>query len=76
MSASAPPLPDRWTHLVNTATWLESRSPQTHAVVVVAALDSALEIFSAGVEPTDDFEGYAVRRFLLALRDGVKDRIP
>ena len=31
-------------------------------------LDSTLEIFPAGTDPVEDFEGYAVRRLLLALR--------
>ncbi|MFO7155629.1 MAG: hypothetical protein DIU72_003285 [Pseudomonadota bacterium] len=35
------------------------------------ALDSALEVFGPEIDPVDDFEGYAVRRLALALRDAL-----
>jgi hypothetical protein len=31
-------------------------------------LESFLEVFPSSVDPVDDFEGYAIRRVLLALR--------
>lgn len=49
-------------HLVNTAFSIEQKGN------VHMAIDSALEVFPVGTEPTEDIEGYAMRRFLLALR--------
>ena len=38
---------------------------------VSVALDSVLESFDSDVEPVDDFQGYAVRRFVLALKEAL-----
>ncbi|HWV37297.1 MAG TPA: hypothetical protein VN033_02355 [Vulgatibacter sp.] len=32
-------------------------------------LDGVLEVFPPSIDPVDDFEGYAVRRMALALRE-------
>lgn len=37
-------------------------------------LDSALEVFDATIDPVEDFEGYALRRLLLALRQAIHER--
>ena len=55
----------RWAHLVNAAFHLE----ETKNVSV--ALDSVLESFDSDIEPVDDFQGYAVRRFVLALKEAL-----
>ena len=56
---------DRWRHLVHAAFLLEEQAAEGGAI---ALLDSALEVFTAEIDPVEDFEGYAVRRLLLALR--------
>ena len=56
---------DRWRHLVQGAFLLEE---QASTGAAIALLDSALEVFTPEIDPVEDFEGYAVRRLLLALR--------
>jgi len=71
MTAKTPPRKeDRWQHLVTGAFRLdealergEGAKPSTLTLV-----DSALEVFTPGLDPLEDFEGYAVRRLLLSLR--------
>jgi hypothetical protein len=61
----------RWSHLVNLAFLLrgcEGGAAPERSRVVLEAIDSALEVFPPETEPLEDFEGYAVRRLLLALR--------
>jgi hypothetical protein len=58
---------DRWRHLLQGAFLLEEQGSTRAAM---ALLDSALEVF-ADIDPVDDFEGYAVRRLLLALRSAL-----
>lgn len=68
---------DRWVHLVNAAFRLdETRAavPEERLRAAAAALASATEVFSASIEPSEDFEGYAVRRLLLALGDVLDGR--
>jgi len=65
---------DRWQHLVQLAFRLseslrDSDSPATQQAV--RALDSALEVFGPDIDPVEDFEGYALRRLLLALRESL-----
>lgn len=55
----------RWSHLVNAAFHLD----ETKNVPV--ALDSVLEAFDANLDPVEDFEGYAVRRLVLALKEAL-----
>lgn len=57
---------DRWQHLVTAAALLEQGADADEL------LASALEVFSRSVDPVEDFEGYAVRRFLLALEDSLR----
>lgn len=62
---------DRWQHLVKLAFRLSAVAddPESPAArEAVRALDSALEVFGPEIDPVDDFEGYALRRLLLALR--------
>jgi hypothetical protein len=62
---------DRWAHLVSAAFRLDESAPlpdEEQRRKLLSVLDSALEVFPAGIEPTEDLEGYAVRRLLLALR--------
>jgi hypothetical protein len=61
----------RWSHLVSLAFLLRQHGDGTapeRARMIRECLDSALEVFPAETEPLEDFEGYAVRRLLLALR--------
>lgn len=57
------PRDDRWSHLAVAAFSLDEQQTTAREV-----LDSALEVFPPGLEPDEDFPGYAVRRLLLALR--------
>jgi hypothetical protein len=36
-------------------------------------IESALEVFPPSIDPVEDFEGYAVRRMLLALNAVLSD---
>ncbi len=60
---------DRWQHLVACAFALRE-SPDDLAPL----LSSLAEVFPSSLDPVDDFEGYAVRRFVLALREAVDQR--
>jgi hypothetical protein len=64
---------ERWKHLVNAAFRLEERSTSAENPndEVLILIDSALEVFASELDPISDFEGYAVRRLLLALRQAV-----
>jgi hypothetical protein len=61
---------ERWRHLCQTAFQLEDLREEGPAAAgaALALVDSALEVFTSRIDPTDDLEGYAVRRLLLALR--------
>jgi hypothetical protein len=61
---------DRWAHLVSGAFNLEEQGgrPPNALEAMVRYLDSVLEVFPSGIDPVDDFEGYAVRRMAVALR--------
>lgn len=56
---------DRWQNLVSGAFRLSESGKRREAL---AFLDNVLEVFGPGIDPVDDFEGYAVRRMALALR--------
>lgn len=61
---------DRWQHLVSGAFGLDelraARPDEVHAATV-RYLESVLEVFPNGLDPVEDFEGYAVRRAALSL---------
>jgi hypothetical protein len=38
-------------------------------------IESALEVFPETVDPVEDFEGYAVRRLLLALNAALSESV-
>jgi hypothetical protein len=67
---------DRWQNLVSGAFHLEeAMGPEASREGAAASrqlalryLESVLEVFPVGVDPLEDFEGYAVRRMALALR--------
>jgi len=63
---------DRWTHLVTAAFLLEEGGPSADAAEragrALGLIESALEVFPSSLDPVEDYEGYAVRRLLLALR--------
>lgn len=62
----------RWANLVNTAFLLDQEprpSGPEGLRPALTMLQSALEVFPASLDPVEDFEGYAVRRLLLALED-------
>lgn len=68
---------DRWQHLVQLAFRLSEsvQDPESPAArEAVRALDSALEVFGPEIDPIEDFEGYALRRLLLALRTAIQSR--
>jgi hypothetical protein len=63
---------DRWTHLLTAAFLLEEGGAPSDAAEraghALGLIESALEVFPPGLDPVEDYEGYAVRRLLLALR--------
>ncbi|WP_434391136.1 hypothetical protein [Melittangium boletus] len=62
---------NRWANLVNTAFLLDQtprRAGPEGLQSTLTMIQSALEVFPASIDPVDDFEGYAVRRLLLALQ--------
>lgn len=62
---------DRWQHLVQVSFLLEARDAEPgpdRRQSLCAVVDDLLEVFPSSVDPVDDFEAYAVRRFALALR--------
>ena len=64
----------RWAHLVNAA-FLLDQAPRASGPEslrpVLTLLQSALEVFPPSIDPVEDFEGYSVRRLLLALEDSL-----
>lgn len=65
---------NRWGHLVNAAFLLDQaprRSDPEGPRPALALLQSALEVFPSSIDPVEDFEGYAVRRLLLALESAL-----
>lgn len=64
---------DRWTNLVQGAFRLDELGAdgEVGRRDVLAFLDSILEVFPESIDPTEDFEGYAVRRSALALREAL-----
>jgi len=75
--AAAPlaPAVGRWGHLVSAAFRLDQQREQAGVDAggraTLELLDSALEVFPPSLDPVDDFEGYAVRRLLLSVREAV-----
>lgn len=62
-----PAEPSRWASLTASAFRLDAlATPSVRDAR--AALDHVLEVFDAHVEPAEDFEGAAVRRFALSLQ--------
>ena len=65
---------DRWQHLVHAAELLEE--PGTDALKRRARLEvllcSLLEVFPSTLDPVDDFEAWALRRFTQALRKSLE----
>jgi hypothetical protein len=57
----------RWAALTGGAFRLDELGQPSQADVL-AMLDTVLEVFDAKIDPVDDFEGAAVRRFALSLR--------
>jgi hypothetical protein len=58
---------DRWQHLVTGAFLLDEAGADRIAAETRVYLDSVLTVFPAGIDPVDDFEGYAVRRMASTL---------
>jgi hypothetical protein len=73
---------DRWQSLVAGAFRLEEalgskegpREGPATAAPALLYLDSLLEVFPSSVDPLEDFEGYAVRRMVLALRHALEQQ--
>lgn len=71
---------DRWQSLVAGAFLLEEtlsskEAPIRGADAIAPALrylESLLEVFPSSLDPLEDFEGYAVRRMALALRNALE----
>lgn len=68
---------DRWQNLTVGALRLEEQlalrdrrglSQTARAQLLQALLDNVLEVFPSTLDPVDDFEGFAVRRFAQALQ--------
>lgn len=69
---------NRWANLVNTAFLLDQapRRPGPEGLrPTLEMLESALEVFPSAVDPVEDFEGYAVRRLLLALKAVLSEQV-
>jgi hypothetical protein len=68
---------ERWSHLVGVAFRLDEANTQGDPAVgeALSMIDSALEVFTSGTDPVEDFEGYAVRRLLLGLRGALVRRV-
>ncbi|HZH76378.1 MAG TPA: hypothetical protein VEY88_10105 [Archangium sp.] len=69
---------NRWANLVNTAFLLDQapKRPGPEGLrPALVMIESALEVFPSTVEPVEDFEGYAVRRLLLALHAALSPTI-
>jgi hypothetical protein len=67
---------NRWANLVNAAFLLDQtpRKPGPEGrQPALSMIESALEVFPPSIDPVDDFEGYAVRRLLLALKAALSD---
>lgn len=62
---------DRWQHLVTCAFALEEAPAEARQVELARVLASVAEVFPRTLDPVEDFEGYAVRRFVLALTEAV-----
>lgn len=65
---------DRWANVARTAFLLNEQCTlqpdaplEARLVHVRAAIHSLLEVFPTGVDPLDDFEGYAFRRWVVSL---------
>lgn len=65
---------DRWANVAKTAFLLNElctvqpdASLDARLVHVRAAVHSLLEVFPSSVDPLEDFEGYAVRRWVVSL---------
>lgn len=61
---------DRWQHLVSGAFSLDQAEQLPSAerrAQALAYLESVLEVFPSGLDPLEDFEGYAVRRAALSV---------
>lgn len=69
---------DRWQNLVQGAFDLSEKLSAGEAPAAARAeearrlLDSVLEVFGPSIDPVEDFEGYAVRRLALALREALR----
>ena len=77
--APAEPRQDRWQSLVHAAFLVDEsscgkRSPPERLQALKTALNSLLEVFPAGIDPVEDFEAYAVRRFVLAVSGAIEER--
>jgi hypothetical protein len=61
---------DRWQSLVHASFLLDS-SPRAPVAETAALVEHVLEVFGPSIDPVEDFEGYAVRRFALAVREAL-----
>ena len=71
---SAPTKEDRWQHLVAGSFALaeEGGDAKDRLAAAERYLTSVLEVFPPGLDPVEDFEGYAVRRMALALLEAAR----
>jgi hypothetical protein len=70
-----PDLARRWASLTGTAFRLDELKQPSQSDVLTA-LDTVLEVFDERIEPADDFEGAAVRRFAASLRRALTPEPP
>ena len=63
---------DRWQHLVSGAFRLTAAPVRAKPDEARDYLANVLEVFGPETDPVDDWEGYAVRRMALALRDAME----
>ncbi|WP_373045798.1 hypothetical protein [Vulgatibacter sp.] len=65
---------DRWQNLVSGAFRLGEAGGGEKPDAAREYLDNVLEVFGPGIDPLEDWEGYAVRRMALALREALSER--
>jgi len=63
---------DRWQNLVSGAFRVTAAPVRAKADEAREFLANVLEVFGPEIDPIDDWEGYAVRRMALALREALE----
>lgn len=63
---------EKWKHLIYAAETLSERGRNPHSIrKVVECLNSIEEVFPKTLDPIEDFEGFALRQFVKALKSSL-----